>query len=65
MEILSRHEQGELEEIYREIGELEATEIKSEIHVDYSERYALFLWPGLVFLLLEFVLANTRFRRIP
>ena len=54
-----------LEEIYREIGELEATEIKSEIHVDYSERYALFLWPGLIFLLLEFVLANTRFRRIP
>jgi hypothetical protein len=33
--------------------------------VDYTERYALFLWPGLIFLLLEFVLANTKFRRIP
>jgi Ca-activated chloride channel family protein len=54
-----------LEEIYREIGELEMTEITSEIHVDYTERYALFLWPGLIFLLLEFVLANTKFRRIP
>jgi hypothetical protein len=41
------------------------TEITSEIHVDYTERYALFLWPGLIFLLLEFVLANTKFRRIP
>ena len=36
-----------LESIYREIGELEATDIKSEIHVDYSERFAYFLW-GLV-----------------
>ncbi len=54
-----------LEEIYREIGELEATEIKSEVHVDYSERYAYFLWPGLVLLLFEILLANTRFRRLP
>ena len=37
---------AKLEEIYREIGELEATEIKSDVHVDYSERFAYFLWPG-------------------
>ena len=54
-----------LEEIYREIGELEATEIKSEVHVDYSERFAYFLWPGLALLLGELLLANTRFRRLP
>ena len=54
-----------LEAIYREIGELEATEIKSEIHVDYSERFAYFLWPGLALLLGEMLLANTRFRRLP
>jgi len=54
-----------LEEIYREIGELEATEIKSEVHVDYSERFAFFLWPGLALLLVEMLLANTRFRRLP
>ncbi len=54
-----------LEEIYREIGELEATEITSEVHVEYSERYAYFLWIGLALLLAETALANTRFRRLP
>ncbi len=54
-----------LEEIYREIGELEATEITSEVHVEYSERYVYFLWTGLALLLAEMALANTRFRRLP
>jgi Ca-activated chloride channel homolog len=54
-----------LEEIYREIGELETTEVTASIHVDYSERFAYVLWPGLILLLLELVLAHTRFRRIP
>lgn len=54
-----------LEEIYREIGELETTEVKTQVHVDYSERFAYFLWSGLGLLLVEVLLANTRFRRIP
>ena len=54
-----------LEEIYREIGQLETTEIKTLKHVNYSERFALFLWPGLMMLVAEYVLANTRFRRVP
>ncbi len=54
-----------LEAIYREIGELETTEITSEVHVDYSERYPHFLWPGLLLLLIEVLLSNTRFRRLP
>lgn len=54
-----------LEEIYREIGELEKTEIETQVHVDYSERFALFLWAGLLCLLAEILLANTRFRSIP
>ena len=54
-----------LEEIYWEIGELETTEVKTQVHVDYAERFAHFLWPGLIFLLAELLLANTRFRRIP
>ena len=54
-----------LEEIYREIGELEKTEIETQVHVDYSERFAHFLWAGLLFLLAEILLANTRFRSIP
>ncbi|MGB1719612.1 MAG: vWA domain-containing protein [Candidatus Latescibacterota bacterium] len=54
-----------LEAIYREIGELETTEITSEVHVEYSERYFYFLWPGLLLLLAEILLSNTRFRRLP
>ena len=54
-----------LEEIYREIGQLETTEIKTEVHLNYSERFAFFLWPGLFLLVGEYVLANTRFRRVP
>ncbi len=54
-----------LEEIYREIGALETTPIKDQIYVDYAERFAYFLWPGLALLLGEVFLANTRFRRIP
>ena len=54
-----------LEEIYRAIGEMEKTEIKTRDYVDYSELFTLFLWPGLVLLGVELLLANTRFRRIP
>lgn len=54
-----------LQEIYREIAGLETTPIKDQVQVDYAERYAYLLWPGLVLLLGEVVLANTRFRRIP
>jgi len=54
-----------LAQIYDEIGELETTEITSQIHVDYTERYALFLWPCLALIMLEFVLARTRLRTIP
>ena len=54
-----------LEEIYREIGEMEKTEIKTRDYVDYTELFPLFLWPGLVLLGLEVALGNTRFRRIP
>ena len=54
-----------LEQIYEEIGELERSEITSEIHVEYSERYTMFLWAGLVMLLAEILLSNTRFRKLP
>ena len=57
--------QEKLAEIYGQIGELETTEITSEIHLDYSERYAGFSWLGAVLLLTEMVLANTRFLRVP
>lgn len=55
----------QLAEIYDEIGRLETTEVTSRVHLEYSERYASFLWPGLGLLLLEFLLRHTRLRRLP
>ena len=54
-----------LKQIYQEIGELEKTEIKTKEHIEYTELFQYFLWPGLALLLIEVVLGNTRFRRIP
>ena len=54
-----------LQEIYREIGQMEKQEIKTRDYVDYTDLFPYFLWPGLVLLGLETVLSNTRFRRIP
>ena len=54
-----------LEEIYREIGEMEKTDIKTRDYVNYTDLFPKLLWPALILLALESVLANTRFRRIP
>ena len=51
-----------LEEIYREIGEMEKQDIKTRDYVDYTDQFPKLLWPGLFLLGLEVVLANTRFR---
>lgn len=55
----------ELEDIYNQIDELEKTEIQLKNYTYYEE---LFLWPllaGLFFLLLEYLLGNTRFKTLP
>ncbi|HJP30311.1 MAG TPA: VWA domain-containing protein [Candidatus Latescibacteria bacterium] len=54
-----------LAEIYEEIGRLETTEVTSRIHLEFSERYASFLWLGLFVLLAEYVLRQTRLRTLP
>ena len=54
-----------LREIYDEIGELERTKIEERSYMDYEERYATFLFPGLLLLLVEVLLATTLFRRFP
>jgi Ca-activated chloride channel family protein len=54
-----------LRNIYSEIGELEKTKIEERIYSDYAERYALFLFPALGFVLLEVLLSTTRLRRLP
>ena len=54
-----------LERIFQEIGELEKTKIEVKYYVRYKELFLVFLFPALAVLVLELVLANTRFRRIP
>lgn len=55
----------ELEDIYDQIDELEKTEVKLKNFTYYDE---LFIWPllaGLFFLMLEYLLGNTRLKTLP
>ncbi|UCE18304.1 MAG: VWA domain-containing protein [Gemmatimonadota bacterium] len=54
-----------LAQIYKEIGEMEKTEIKTKEYVRYTELFWFFLLPAIALLGCEIVLANTRFRKIP
>ncbi len=54
-----------LKKIYARIDKMEKSQVKVKEYMEYNE---LFCWPLLLalgFLLLEIVLANTRFRKIP
>lgn len=55
----------DLERIYATIDELEKTEIQTVAYARYAEKFYPWLVIGALFLLLELVLANTRFVRIP
>ncbi len=55
----------ELESIYVEIDQLEKTEIKTSSHMQYRELFHYFAYAGLVLLVLEMVLANSYFRKLP
>ena len=54
-----------LKAVYKEIDELERSEIESIRFMDYKEKFLPFVLAALVLLLLEFALANTLFRKIP
>ncbi len=54
-----------LEAIYKQIDEMEKSEVKVIDHAEYTELFHYFLIPGLFFLVLEVVLSNTVLRRIP
>ena len=56
---------GSLEKIYDSINQLEKTTRKLKKYQQYDELYLWFLVPGLCLLLLELVLSQTRFRRLP
>lgn len=55
----------ELEEIYGIIDNLEKTEIEVASHIQYKELFYYFVYAGLAFLVLEVVLANSYFRKLP
>lgn len=55
----------ELEEIYSLIDNLEKTEIKESSHVQYRELFSYLLYLSLVLLMIEMILSNTYFRKLP
>ena len=55
----------QLEEIYSEIDQLEKTEIETVVYARYAEKFYPWLLAGALLILLELLLANTRFVRIP
>ncbi len=54
-----------LEQIYAEIGEMEKTKIEVKEYTRYSEIFLPYALAALILLVLEIVLANTKFRKIP
>lgn len=54
-----------LKSIYTEIDLLEKTKIEVKEYTRYTELFMYFLLPAIALFLLEILLANTRFRKIP
>ena len=54
-----------LAKIYDEIDAMEKTEVKVKEYMEYDELFIWFVFPGLFLVLLEIILANSRFRKIP
>jgi len=60
----AKDERG-LKAIYDQISEMEKTEIKVKEYMQYNELFAQFASLGLLLFVVEIVLSNTRFRKIP
>jgi Ca-activated chloride channel family protein len=54
-----------LARIYRQISRMEQTEIRVKEYLQYNELFSNYAFVGLVLLLAEVVLGNTRYRKIP
>jgi len=54
-----------LENVFRQIDKMEKTKIKTTEYSEYRDLYLLFLLPAFLLLLLEQVLVNTVFMKIP
>jgi len=57
--------EAELSQIYDEIDEMEKTEITVKEYVQYKELFVLFVYFGLALLMLEVLLGQTLFRKVP
>lgn len=55
----------QLQSIYEQIDKLEKTEVEVKEYTEYEELFHFFLIPGLLLLLFEIVLGQTRLRKIP
>jgi len=54
-----------LKSIYKQIDQMEKSEVKVLDHSEYTELFHYFLIPGILLLLSEIILSNTVLRRIP
>lgn len=54
-----------LKAIYDEIDQLEKTEVTTSTYMEYNERFRIFVFPAMLLLLLEVLLLETRFRKLP
>ncbi|GBD93971.1 von Willebrand factor type A domain protein [bacterium BMS3Abin05] len=54
-----------LREIYKEIGKMEKTKIHVKEYTKYKELFVGFLLTALIILIIEILLRNTKFRKIP
>lgn len=55
----------ELQQIYNDIDQIEKSQVKTKNYMEYKELFLLFLIPAILCMLLEIILRNTRFIRIP
>ncbi|MBN1493997.1 MAG: VWA domain-containing protein [Candidatus Omnitrophica bacterium] len=54
-----------LKEVYDKIDEMETTKIELNVYMEYEELFVYLVMGALLFLLLEIILASTRFRILP
>lgn len=54
-----------LASIYKQISQMEQTEIKVTEYLQYNELFSRYAFIGLALLMLEIILTNTRYRKIP
>jgi len=55
----------ELEQIYSDIDKLEKSKVKTKKYTEYNDAFYIFLIPALLILILEIILSNTIFIKIP